>query len=293
MDIQWAKTSLRGNIRTLEPDTGCAPTGEMPFYFYERNSVLGPEPIREEVGKTLQSDLSFKEQRAFEACARELVRLPQPGEEPLTYLLPEARWRELAAGVPDEAEWFMALSRATGVYFFPSREFVRVLMRYLQLLRVTRLLEAGAGRGYLTAALAPACAGAGIRFRAVDRGDGEFVSGLPVYPGVEPGDALAAAAAFRPEVVLYAWPPPGQSVAAICQMPFLHYLILIGEAGGGATGAREDWQSLPHRESAALSRYGRGRTGSRRHRVTTFYGGQRQYRDRDGIAPLNLPDGKG
>jgi len=220
----------------------------------------------------MPSNLSFRDQRAFEAFARDLVRLPGPGEGPLDYLLPEARWRELTQGVPDEAVWLMALSRATGVYFFPSREFVQVLMRYLKLLRVTRLLEVGAGRGYLSAALAPLSAAAGIRFRAVDRGEGEFVSGEPVYPGVEPGDAPAALTRFQPEVVLYAWPPPGQSVAPICQMPFLHYLIVIGEAGGGATGAREDWLTLPHRESPALSRYGRGRTGSRPHRVTIFYG---------------------
>ena len=221
----------------------------------------------------MPSGLSFREHRAFERLARELVRLPDPEEGPLAYLLPEARWRELTHGVPDEAAWLMALSQTTGVYFFPSREWVQTLMRYLKLLRVTRLLEAGAGRGYLTAALAPACAAAGIRFRAVDQGDGEFVSGLPVYPGVETADALTAARELRPEVVLYAWPPPGQSIAPLCQTPFLHYLILIGEAGGGATGAREDWATLPHRVSPALSRYGRGRTGALSHRVTVFYGG--------------------
>ncbi|OGR29908.1 MAG: hypothetical protein A2139_12030 [Desulfobacca sp. RBG_16_60_12] len=223
--------------------------------------------------QTMPSGLSFREQRAFERLARDLVRLPGPGEGPLSYLLPEARWRELTHGVPDETAWLMALSRATGVYFFPSREFVLALMRYLKLLRVTRLLEAGAGRGYLTAALTPLSAAAGIRFRAVDRGDGEFVSGLPVYAGVETDDALAAAREFEPQVVLYAWPPPGQSVGPLCQMPFLHYLIVIGEAGGGATGAREDWESLPHRVSPALCRYGRGRTGALSHRVTVFYGG--------------------
>jgi hypothetical protein len=241
----------------------------------------------------MPSNLSFREQRAFEQFARDLVRLPGPGEGPLDYLLPEARWRELTHGVPDETVWLMALSRATGVYFFPSREFVQVLMRYLKLLRVTRLLEAGAGRGYLTAALAPLCAAAGIRFRAVDRGAGEFVSGEPVYPGVESGKALAALTRFRPQVVLYAWPPPGQSVAPICQMPFLHYLIVIGEAGGGATGAREDWLTLPHRESPALSRYGRGRTGSRPHRVTIFYGAGQLFSSRHRPPPLARPDSKG
>jgi hypothetical protein len=241
----------------------------------------------------MSSHLSFREQRAFQQFARDLVRLPGPGEGPLDHLLPEARWRELTQGVPDEVDWLMALSRATGVYFFPSREFVPVLMRYLKLLGVARLLEVGAGRGYLSAALAPLCAAAGIGFRAVDRGEGEFVSGEPVYPGVEPGDALAAVAAFRPEVVLYAWPPPGQSVAPICQTPFLHYLILIGEAGGGVTGAREDWLTLPHRKSPALSRYGRGRTGTRPHRVTIFYGAGQSFRGRHRSPSLTRPDGKG
>jgi hypothetical protein len=220
---------------------------------------------------------SFRDRQAFAQSARDLLRLPHPGEEPLEYLLPEARWRELAHNVPDEAHWLMALSQATGIYFFPSREFVRALLRYLKLLGVTRLLEVGAGRGYLAAALAPLCAAAGIRFRAVDKGEGEFVSALPVYPGVEVGDGLTAVTEFRPEVVLYAWPPPGQSVAPLCQTPFLRYLMLVGEDGGGATGAREDWQTLPHQISPALSRYGRGRTGARRHRVTVFYGGASRF----------------
>ena len=225
----------------------------------------------------LPSGLSFREHRAFERLARDLVRLPVPGEEPLAHLLPEARWRELTHGVPDETAWLMALSQATGVYFFPSREWVQTLMRCLKLLGVTRLLEAGAGRGYLTAALTPLCAAAGIRFRAVDTGAGEFVSGLPVFSGVERADALTAAWELRPEVVLYAWPPPGQSVAPLCQTPFLHYLLLVGEAGGGVTGAREDWATLPHRVSPALSRYGRGRAGTLSHRVTVFYGGAPRY----------------
>ena len=201
------------------------------------------------------------------------MRLPAPGEGPLDYLLPEARWQELLGLAPDPAAWLMALSAATGVYFFPSREGVLRLRRYLRLLKVTRVLEAGAGRGYLSAGLAPLLAAAGMEFRAVDRGEGEFVSGLPVHPRVERGDALAATWAFQPQVVLYAWPPPGQSVAPICQAPFLHYLILVGESGGGATGDPEDWRSLPHQLSPALSRYGRGRTGPGRHQVTVFYGG--------------------
>jgi hypothetical protein len=241
----------------------------------------------------VQPGMSFRERQAFERFARELIRLPVPGEGPLDYLLPEARWRELGAGILDEAAWLMALSQTTGVYFFPSREWVQTLMRYLKLWRVARLLEAGAGRGYLTAALAPLCAAAGIRFQALDKGDGEFVSGLPVYPGVTAGDAFTWVREFQPQVVIYAWPPPGQSLQGICQMPFLHYLMVIGEAGGGVTGAREDWEILPHQCPAPLSRYGRGRTGSQRHQVTVFYGGGHAACGRRSIPPRTISDSRG
>jgi hypothetical protein len=237
--------------------------------------------------------LSFRQHQAFLKFARDLVRLPVPGEGPLDHLLPEARWRELVDQVPDETAWLMALSQATGVYFFPSREWVQTLRRYLELLQVTRLLEAGAGRGYLTAALAPWCAAAGITFRAVDKGEGEFISGLPVYPGVEVGEAGAALQDLQPQVVIYAWPPPGQSVATICQTPFLHYLIMIGEGSGGATGAGQDWQTLPHRYSPALSRYGRGRTGRRCHRVTVFYGDGKKFSGFQGRCHWPSVDGRG
>jgi hypothetical protein len=229
-----------------------------------------------EVNGALQPSENFRRQRQFLDFARSLVRLPAPGEGPLDYLLPEAGWRELLGRAPDPAAWLMAVSGATGVYFFPSREWVLKLWRYLGLLGVKRVLEAGAGRGYLTAALAPLCERVGIAFKAVDRGDGEFVSGLPVHPRVERGEVLATVFEFRPQVVLYAWPPAGQSLAAICQAPFLHYLIVMGEPGTGVTGARQDWETQPHKLSRALSRGARGRTGDRRHAVTIFYGAGKQ-----------------
>jgi hypothetical protein len=220
----------------------------------------------------LQPSLKFSEQRRFEQFARGLARLPAPGEEPWAHLLPEARWQELLRGADDPEGWLMALSQAARVYFFPSREWVARLLRYLKLLRVGRLLEAGAGRGYLTAALAPLAEAAGLRFKAIDRGEGEYAAGLEIHPRVEPGDVFQAIWSFRPDAVLYAWPPPGQSLAEICRAPFVRYLIVAGEAGGGATGAREDWERLPHRISPALSRYSRSRTGLGRHAVTIFYG---------------------
>jgi len=216
----------------------------------------------------------FQEQRRFLEFARALIRLPEPGEGLLDYLLPEARWQELCRGMEDRESWFMALSQATGVYFFPSREWAPRLLRYLRRLGVGRLLEAGAGRGYLTAALGPLAAAAGMAFRAIDRGDGEFRVGLPVFPLVQPGDVFTVIRDFQPQAVIYAWPPPGQSVAELFTASSLRYLLLVGEETGGAAGAREDWARLPHKISSFLRRFSRGRTGPDRHRVTIFFGGR-------------------
>jgi len=218
----------------------------------------------------LQPSENFREQRRFEAWAQELIRLPREGEGPGEHLLPEVAWQRLLQQTPDPEGWLAALSRATGIYFFPSREWPARLWRWLRKVRVSRLLEAGAGRGYLTAALAPMAAATGLVFQAVDRGQGEFVSNLPSYPAVARGDVFTEVHRFLPEAVLYAWPPPGQSLAPLFACPSLRYVIVTGEPGGGVTGAREDWQNLFPKNSPYLCRFCRGRTGQTRHQVTIF-----------------------
>ena len=213
----------------------------------------------------------FQEQRRFQEFARGLIRLPEPGEEVGDYLLPETQWQEFCSRIEDLESWFMGLSQATGVYFFPSREWVPRLVRYLESLGVARLLEAGAGRGYLTAALGPLAEAVGMEFLALDREDGEFAAGLPVSPLVQPGDVFTAIREFQPQALVYAWPPPGQSLAPLFEVPSLHYLLLIGEEEGGAAGAREDWERLPYKNSPFLRHFSRGRTGPKKHRVTIFY----------------------
>ncbi len=216
-----------------------------------------------------------RQHRRFEAWAQTLIRLPQPGEGPLDHLLSENEWQRLLKQTPDPEGWLAALSQATGVYFFPSREWPGRLMRWLKLARVRRLLEAGAGRGYLTAALAPKATAAEIIFKSVDKREGEFASQLPVHPSVAPGDVFQEGDRFRPEAVLYAWPPPGQSLAPLFTCSSLRYLIVAGEPGGGVTGAREDWETLASKKSPLLSRFSRGRTGQTRHQVTIFWRGSR------------------
>jgi len=218
----------------------------------------------------LQPSPDFRQQRRFEAWAQALVRLPQPGEGPVDHLLPEAHWQRLLKQTPDPESWLAALSRATGIYFFPSREWPARLLRWLGRVGVRRLLEAGAGRGYLTAALAPLAAAAGVVFQAVDSGQGDFVSHLPLHPAVTRGDIFTEIHRLQPDAVLYAWPPPGQSLAPLFSCPSLRYVIVAGESGGGVTGAREDWQRFAPKGSPYLSRFCRGRTGQTCHQVTIF-----------------------
>ncbi|RLA88017.1 MAG: hypothetical protein DRG58_09235 [Deltaproteobacteria bacterium] len=215
---------------------------------------------------------SWREQQNFQRQAQALVRLPGPAAPPLAHLLSEAEWQARFPADQDLELELMALSQATGVYFFPSKEWVMLIARWLQNLRISRVLEAGAGRGYLAAALGPLLAQANIAFRAIDRREGEFNPGLGSHPSVEAGDVFAEIWNFRPQVVIYAWPPPGQSLAAICRCPHVRYLVVIGERNGGCTGAAADWQRFRHQVSGILSRYGIGRSGRRHHAVTVFYG---------------------
>jgi hypothetical protein len=229
---------------------------------------------------------SWRELRRFQQEAQTLIRLPQPGADPLDHLLSEQEWQARFPSDQDVELQLMALSQATGVYFFPSKEWVRLFTRFLKKLRVDRVLEAGAGRGYLAAALGPRLDQMGITFRAIDRLEGEFDQGLPPHPIVQPGDVFTEIWQFQPEVVLYAWPPPGQSLAAICRCPHVRYLVVVGEREGGCTGAAEDWQRFRHHFSGLLSRYGRSRTGQRHQAVTIFYGaGSPRFAERLSLPP--------
>jgi hypothetical protein len=230
---------------------------------------------------------TWRQRRRFQDLARTLIELPAPGDPPLDHLLSETVWNRLVPKDDHEEAVLTALSHATGVYFFPSLEWVRAFCRFLHLLRVRRVLEAGAGRGYLASALAPLLARQGIAFKAVDDAQGEFESGLPRHPVVEPTDALTAAQAFHPELVVYAWPPPGQSLAPLCRTPGVRYVLVQGESNGGCTGDPADWVRLRYRSSELLSRFGLARSGRRRQAVTIFFGAASHYFQE---SPVSVPE---
>lgn len=220
---------------------------------------------------------TWRERCRFQDAARTVIQLPVPGDAPLEHLLTEAAWSRLVPPDDQEEAVLTALSQGTGVYFFPSREWVLALGRFLHLLGVQRVVEAGAGRGYLAAALAPVLARHGIAFKAVDNAQGEFESGLPRHPVVESLDALRSVQSFRPDVVIYAWPPPGQSIGPLCRSFGVRYVLVVGEPNGGCTGDPADWQRFRHRMAGFLSRYGLGRSGRRGQTATIFFGAASPY----------------
>ena len=117
----------------------------------------------------------------------------------------------------------------------------------------------------------------GYGFKAVDTGQGEFESGLPRHPVVESTDALTAVQVFRPDLVVYAWPPPGQSIGPLGLSPGVCYVLVLGEPNGGCTGDPGDWQRFRYRYANLLSRYGLGRSGRRRQAATVFFGAASPY----------------
>jgi hypothetical protein len=222
--------------------------------------------------KWCDATATSRQRRRFQDAARALIRIPAPGAEPLGHLLTEACCHRLVPPDDQEEVVLTALSQATGIYFFPTREWVAAFCRFIHLLGIRRVLEAGAGRGYLAAALAPLLARQGVAFKAVDNAQGEFESGLPRHPVVELTDSLTALQEFSPDLVLYAWPPPGQSIGPLCRSSSVRYVLVLGEPGGGCTGDPTDWQRFWNRFVGFLSRFGLGRSGRRQQAATVFFG---------------------
>jgi hypothetical protein len=224
------------------------------------------------------SQATWRQRRRFQEAAHKIIYLPH--DDRMDYVWSEADWLRLVPADAQEEAVLVALSQATGVYFFPSREWLAAFGRFSRRLRLRRVLEAGAGRGYLAAALAPLMARQDTAFKAVDNAQGEFETGLVRHPVVASADALPTVHLFRPDLIVYAWPPPGQSIGPLCRSPGVRYVLVLGEPDGGCTGDPADWQRFRYRYVRTLSRYGLGRSGRRRQAATLFFGAASpQFRD--------------
>lgn len=135
------------------------------------------------------------------------------------------------------------------LYFLPTEEFLLALIRLFRVLGVSRVLEVGAGEGFVAAALAQ-------RGFPVVATDLEAMPGAPYGVPVHRAGHLEAVAAFRPELVFWCWPPlNSRAPQELLLAPGLKYYLDVGD-GGFATGAPGLVAQFRGRYLPGLSRLG-------------------------------------
>lgn len=203
-----------------------------------------------------------RDQRAFiRAAAGESPNLPGYSSSPA--LMAQGREILFSRGrrrVPSrrEVEDFLqqggvfsevALAVKTQLYFLPTAEFLRALIGLFRHLGVKRVLEVGAGEGFMAAALAEQ----GFQVMATDL---EAVAAAPYGVQVQRAGHLEAVARFQPELAFWCWPPLGsRAPQELLQGSGLKYYLDVGD-GGCATGATNLVPQFRGRYLNTLSRLG-------------------------------------
>ena len=137
------------------------------------------------------------------------------------------------------------------LYFLPTSDWCRAATKQLRKLGVKRIVEIGAGDGFLSRSLARI--DPSLEFIATDTGawtkaqarmsaeerrihrDGA-VAGIHAGRNVEPIEARAAIERHRPDLVLAAWLPPKFPLSRVLRCD-VRFLLEIGAAGGVTPGA--------------------------------------------------------
>lgn len=211
----------------------------------------------------------------------------------------------LAACDARDAWWTCEMSISGPVYLLPTREWTRALAALLRRLDARSVLEVAAGDGFLARCLREAAPD--LRVVATDDGSweaprarmsvserralrGRRVPGLKLGADVRRADALRAARRMRPDVVIVAWPPPGDLVDALIASPAKH-VVEIGTDGDHCGGTRSWRWNKEFLEGAvarrALCRLDGGPSGERHSRVTLYYAGRHP---RHGLDPTYASD---
>ena len=160
-----------------------------------------------------------------------------------------------------EAMLFTACHPEVGraIFFIPTVEWVERMVRFLALIGARRVLEVGAGDGFLTQCLREAAPG--IDFVASDTKNPESQWGIDYPEWVEQEDALESVLRVRPDLVIWAWPPLGSdAMELVIRSPWCPLYLEIGEGPGGCTGNEETSERFSHRSMRYLAEHGRCRT---------------------------------
>jgi len=143
----------------------------------------------------------------------------------------------------------VALMERTQLYFLPTEEFLQAFIRLCRLLGVKRVLEVGAGEGFMAGALAAR----GLQVMATDL---EAIPAAPYGAPVYRAGHLEAVAAWQPELAFWCWPPLGsQAPRELLLAPGLQYYLDVGD-GGCAAGTPNLAPQFQGRYLHVLSRLG-------------------------------------
>jgi hypothetical protein len=121
------------------------------------------------------------------------------------------------------------LETGSQLYFLPTWEFLRAMVRLFRHLGVSRVVEVGAGDGLVSGALGQL----GFPVVATDIAAGPSPYGVTVHAA----DHLEAVRRFKPQLVFWCWPPLGsQAPEDLVRCLDLQCYLEVGD-GGFAAGA--------------------------------------------------------
>jgi hypothetical protein len=190
----------------------------------------------------------------------------------------------LSACTRDDLWWVCETNSAGPVYLLPTTEWIAALRDTLASLKAKRVVEIGAGDGFLARSLGGVIATDSGAWRSasarMNARDHRAMKDVPLA-GIRGHDvvkmsATAAVNKLRPDVVLVSWAPPGLMVERAIRGP-CRYVLDIGVDGDVCGNGMKTWRF--HKdfldgpvETRALCRLGAGAT-----RVTAYYG--KRHRD--------------
>jgi hypothetical protein len=121
------------------------------------------------------------------------------------------------------------LETGSQLYFLPTWEFLKAMVRLFRHLGVTRVVEVGAGDGLVAGALGQ------LGFPAVATDIDPRPN--PYGVTVQAADHLEAVRRFKPQLVFWCWPPLGSEAPEdLIRCPDLRFYLEVGD-GGFAAGA--------------------------------------------------------
>jgi hypothetical protein len=205
------------------------------------------------------------------------------------------RERDLADAIDacshDDAWWVCEANSGGPLYLLPNREWLTALAKFIDDSGAKKVLEIGAGDGFLSTILQRRRPRLQVRatddfswtrtagrMNAADRrefGDTQF-SGIQPLPIVEKRSAVRTIEQWRPDLVLVSWAPPGTLVERAIRAPSRLVLDLSVDGdvcGNGDKTWRFEKEFLEGPiETRALCRLDESPHAARMTRATLYYG---------------------